>query len=447
MSSDPLKPKKDELENYEANGVSTVDKPGLSVVSGHGNLADSQPTPEDAHRDAPRVDLKYLLKALVKYNASDLHIKAGRPPLYRINGKLIPAKMEQLSVEKINEIVSEVLTERHLRDLDKNLQIDFSFRLGDFGRFRCNVFYQRGQLSAVIRMIPITIPNLNDIAVPDVIKELCKRQRGLILVTGSTGMGKSTTLSAMVQYINENRHAHVLTIEDPIEFVYRDMKSSITQRELGSVTHSFHEALYAGLRQDPDVIMIGELRDTKTIQTALTAAETGHLVLSTLHTNDAVSSIERILDVFPSESKNQIRIQLASTLVACISQRLLMRSDGLGRVPACEIMVMSPSIESYIQREEFKKISYAVENSNSYYKMQSMNMDLEKLVRRKTITLDEALKASSSPDDLRLKMSGVMRDEGYSISNAGGGGPRTSIEEEEDLDPPPSGLEINGIKR
>jgi twitching motility protein PilT len=256
-------------------------------------------------------------------------------------------------------------------------------------------------------MIPIAVPRLDQLGLPSVIKELCNRPRGLVLVTGATGCGKSTTLSAMIQYINEHRYAHVLTIEDPIEFVYKDDKASITQRELGSDTLSFADALKSGLRQDPDIIVVGELQDVDTIRVALTAAETGHLVLSTLHTCDAKSTIERILDVFPADAQNQVRIQLASTLAAVVSQQLLMRADGTGRVLASEVMIKSPTVESYILKNEINKIHDAMIHSNSYYKMQTLNQDLERLVTTGVVSIEEALKVSGQPDDLKLRLSGI----------------------------------------
>jgi twitching motility protein PilT len=364
-----------------------------------------------------RVDLKYLVRALLKYNASDLHLKVERPPLYRINGKLIPAKMEEMTPEQIESLIFGVLTDKQAADLERNRQVDVSFSVQELGRFRCNVFYQRGGISAVIRMIPFTAPNIDELGIPGVAKELLMRKRGLLLVTGSTGSGKSTTLASMIQHLNENHHMHILTMEDPIEFTFRDLKCSITQREVGSDIKSLRDGLYAGLRQDPDVIMIGELRDFDMIQAALTAAETGHLVVSTMHTNDAKSSIDRIIDVFPAEAKNQVRIQLASSLIGVISQKLVMRADATGRVAACEVMVKSPAIENYILKNELSAIPEAIANSSSYYKMQTMNRALLKLIRSGTVTADEALRVSNQPEDLKLALGGVSRQEGYEMAN------------------------------
>lgn len=361
-------------------------------------------------------DMKYLIKALVKYNASDLHLKVGRPPLFRINGKLIPAKMPELNQQIAEMLLLGLLSAKQVLQLEANRQIDFSFRMKDYGRFRCNVYYQKETISAAIRMIPLTVPNIDHLGIPAVVKELALRARGLLLITGSTGSGKSTTLSAMIQHINETRNVHVLTIEDPIEFVYKDIKASITQREVGSDINSLQDGLYGGLRQDPDVMMIGELRDCHMIEAAFKAAETGHLVISTLHTNDTKSSLDRMLEVFPAEYQNQARTQLASTLVGIISQRLVPRADGTGRVPACEILVKSPAIENYIMKQKMELIPEAIANSNDYYKMQTMNQSLERLVRAGMISIDEAVKCSSAPEDLRLLLAGINRDDGFNVA-------------------------------
>ncbi len=363
-----------------------------------------------------KMDMRYLIRALVKYNASDLHIKVGRPPLYRISGKLIPARMEEVTSDMIQSIVFEVMNPRQREVLEHKRQVDFSFKVKNIGRFRCNVYFQRTGLAAAIRMIPIKVPSLDDLRLPKILKDICIKQRGLFLVTGSTGSGKSTTLASMIQHINENQHVHVLLIEDPIEFIHKDFKSTITQREVGADTASFQEALTGGLRQDPDIIVIGEMRDCDIIQVALTAAETGHLVLATLHTQDAKGAIERIVDVFPGDQQNQVRIQLASTLVGVVAQQLVVCKDGKTRVPACEIMIKSPSIEQHILKNELEKIPDAIAQSGNYYQMQTMNMSLERLVRAGEISVEEALLSSPNPDDLRLRLAGVTREEGYDSS-------------------------------
>lgn len=406
----------------------------MSIGSGgsgrRSNLAVVQETPV-APEPTHQIDMRYLVRALVKYNASDLHLKAGRPPLFRVNGRLIPAKMTALTAEQVENILQSTLSVRQLTELEKNLQVDCSFKVGEIGRFRCNVFYQKGTLSAVIRLIPMTIPKLEDLGLPAVLKELSQRPRGLVLITGATGNGKSTTLAALVQHINETRHVHVLTIEDPIEYMFRDEKGTVTQREVGSDAHSFADALHAGLRQDPDVIMIGEMRNIEVIQTALTAAETGHLVLATLHTNSAKAAIERVLDVFPSDAQNQIRIQLASTLVGVVSQHLMVRADGAGRIPACEVMIKSPMVENIILKNELERLPGVIDNSNTYYKMQSLDRDLGRLIKAGLIHQDEALKIAENPDNLRMKLNGVEHQEGYVIKSAP---PKAPIPHENELD-------------
>lgn len=357
--------------------------------------------------------IRYLIKALIKYNASDMHLRVGRPPLYRISGKMIPAKMEEMTQRDLEFLLDEILNQKLKAELETRKQVDFSFSIKDYGRFRCNIFYQKATLAAAIRMIPFAVPDINGLGLPDVVKELCMRQKGLILVTGATGMGKSTSLAAMIQYMNENRYSHILDIENPIEFTFQDVRSTITQREVGTDVLSVQDALVSCLRQDPDIIVIGELREKEMIQAAITAAETGHLVLATLHTNDAKSTIDRILDVFPAEQQNQVRLQLASSLLAVISQRLLSRVDQQGRILACEVMIKSPLIESYLLKNERHRIPDAIENSSDYYKMQSLNQHLERLIRLGRVSMEEAKKVSSNPEELEMVLAGISRKEGY----------------------------------
>jgi len=365
--------------------------------------------------EASPVDLRFLIRAFVKYAASDMHLKPGRPPLYRINGKLVAANMDVLDHAAIKKMILGILSDARKKELEEKHQTDFSFRIDEIGRFRCNIFYQRGQLAAAIRMIPLDIPEIAPLQLPEVVKEICMKPRGLVMITGPTGSGKSTTLAAMIQYINHHSYVHVLCLEDPIEFIFRDEKATITQREIGSDTNSFEEALYAGLRQDPDVIVVGELRDAATIQMALTAAETGHLVLATLHTRDAKGSIERIIDVFPQDAKNQIRLQLASVLTAVVSQHLVLKSNGDDQVPTCEILINSPMIQSAILKNEIGNIPEIMAKSSEFYKMQTFNQDLERMIHAGVITLDEALHVSPAPEDLRLRISGIVREGGYDI--------------------------------
>jgi twitching motility protein PilT len=376
------------------------------------------PPPPPAQGVAGTLTMRYLVRALVKYKASDLHLKVGRPPLLRVNGKLVPTKIPELNQAQMETIVYGVMNTRHREELERSKQVDLSFVIKTLGRFRANIFYQRNTIGCVVRMIPLSVPRLEDLGVPIVMKELCQRPRGLILVTGATGSGKSTTLAAMIQHINEISPVHILTLEDPIEFQHSDIKSTVTQREVGNDCLSFKDGLYAGLRQDPDVIMIGELRDYQMIQLALSAAESGHLVLSTLHTNDARSTIDRMIEVFPPEAQNQARIQLSSSLLAVFVQQLLVRADGSGRVSACEVMINSPTIASYILKHQLEKIPEAIAGSVNYYQMQTMNQSLERLVRAGVISAAEALQSSSSSDDLKLSLSGLKRDEGYQMAGA-----------------------------
>lgn len=362
-----------------------------------------------------KFDLLYLIRAFVKYNASDLHLRRKRPPLYRIHGKLLPATMPELTEQMIADIILPIIPKLLQEKFEKNRQIDFTFETDESGRFRCNVFYFMNTLGAVLRRIPAEIPVFESLRAPSVLKELVQKPRGLLLITGATGSGKSTTMASLLQFLNETQRLHIITIEDPVEFVFRDKKSVITQRELGADFHSLNDALTSCMRQDPDVIVVGEMRDYMTFQTALTAAETGHLVISTLHTNDAKSALDRILDIFPSDQKNQARAQLASSLVGISAQQLLSKSDGSGRILSSEVMVKSPSIENCIRKALHDEIPALVASSGSYYKMQTMNMDLEVLVRDGSVTLEEAIACSNNPDDLRLRFSGIDRKDGYDI--------------------------------
>jgi twitching motility protein PilT len=365
--------------------------------------ADEEPT------QAPKLSsIQSLLKGLVKHKASDLHVKVGRPPLYRINGKLLPAKLPALSAEDVQRLAYSTMTSKQVKEFEENLQIDFGYLVPGLARFRANVFMQKGTLAFVIRMVPLEVPVLSDLGLPDVVKEMALKPRGLLLVTGATGSGKSTTLAAIVEHVNRHVRSHVVTIEDPIEYIFEDKIATVSQREVGVDATSMQNALRGALRQDPDVIMIGEMRDFVTIQTAITAAETGHLVISTLHTNTAAQSIDRIIDSFPADAKNQLRLQLANSLLGVVSQRLVKKADGSGRVVACEVLAKSPTVEKLIAENRFTEIDTAMESSNDYYKMQSMNQALERLVRAGTITQEEALLHSDKKEDLNLKLSGMV---------------------------------------
>jgi len=349
-----------------------------------------------------------LLKGLVKHKASDLHVKVGRPPLYRINGKLLPAKLPPLSSEEVKKLAYSTMTSKQIRDFEEGMQIDFGYLVPGLARFRANVFMQKGTLAFVIRVVPLEVPVLSSLNLPNVVQELCLKPRGLLLVTGATGSGKSTTLAAMVEHINRNHRSHIVTIEDPIEYIFDDKMSTVSQREVGVDALNMQVALRGALRQDPDVIMIGEMRDFATIQTAITAAETGHLVVSTLHTNTAAQALDRIIDSFPADAKNQLRLQLANSLLGVVTQRLVRRADGNGRVVACEILSKSPTVEKLVLDNRIADIDTVLEQSNLYYKMQSMNQALEKLIRDGVITQEEGLANSDKKEDLTLKLSGMV---------------------------------------
>jgi twitching motility protein PilT len=358
--------------------------------------------------EAPKVtSIQSLLKGLVKHKASDLHVKVGRPPLYRINGKLLPAKLPPLSSEDVRKLAYSTMTQKQIKEFEEGMQIDFGYLVPGLARFRANVFMQKGTLAFVIRVVPLEVPVLASLGLPSVVNELALKPRGLLLVTGATGSGKSTSLAAMVEHINRSCRSHIVTIEDPIEYIFDDKLSTVSQREVGVDAISMQAALRGALRQDPDVIMIGEMRDFNTIQTAITAAETGHLVVSTLHTNTASQALDRIIDSFPTESKNQLRMQLANSLLGVITQRLVRRADGNGRVVACEILCKSPTVEKAILENRISDLDVAMEASNLYYKMQSMNQALEKLIRDGVISQEEGLLNSDKKEDLVLKLSGM----------------------------------------
>ncbi len=359
--------------------------------------------------------LDECLKKIVELGASDLHLKSGRPPMMRLRGDIVPMEgQEPLVSEEVQRQIYSVTNSVQQKHLEEQKELDFSFNIKGLARFRGNVFYQRGSLSAVFRVIPTKAPSVEDLGLPSVLKELVSRPQGLFLVTGPTGSGKSTTLASLVQFVNENFSKHIITIEDPIEFAYADAKCIVNQREIGTDTSDFVQALRRALRQDPDVILMGELRDRETIATAITAAETGHLVMGTIHTNDAKQTIDRIVDTFPGDSQNQIRLQVAAALIAIVSQRLIKRKDGKGRVAAAEIMINSPMIKKLIEDNKAGQISKVIEESATYYKMQTFNQALFGLVKDDKITVDEALRISENPNDLKIK----FQTQGISIAQA-----------------------------
>lgn len=342
---------------------------------------------------------------MVEKSASDLHIRAGGPPVFRIDGKLIP-EPNPLTAEQTLAIAQKIMTERQRRIFEEKRECDLSFSVEGVGRFRCNVFQQKGVINIAIRIVPTQIPPFENLKLPPAVKKLAENQRGLILVTGTTGSGKSTTLASMVDHINRTRHAHIITIEDPIEFVHKDQLSIISQRELGQDTMTYWDALKHVVRQDPDVILLGEMRDLETMAAALTAAQTGHLVLSTIHTIDAVQTVTRIVDMYPPHQQNQIRLQLADTLRGVISQRLLPHASGKGRVPAVEILVVTALVRKLIAEANTNEIFGAIKQGN-YYGMQTFNQSLVKLIQDKEVNVEAALEAASNPEELMLAIRGI----------------------------------------
>ena len=350
------------------------------------------------------MDLTELLKFVTKKEASDLHLKPGRPPLLRVNGRLVPLKTDPLSPKEIEDMVLPILTPYQRDKLQLNYAVDIGYGITGVARFRGNIYLQRGTWTAVFRRIPYQIPQVSALNLPEVIETFADLPAGLVLVTGPTGSGKSTTLAAMVKLITERHPVHIVTIEDPIEYLFQDNMASVSQREMGTDTVSFPEALRNVMRQDPDVIMVGEMRDWETMSTAITAAETGHLVYSTLHTNNAAQTIDRIMDSCPPAQQNQVRRQLALVLRAIISMQLIDRVDGKGLVPVVEILLNSPKIAKQIETGETKEIHEEIETSVAYFKMQSMNQSLIALLVNGAIDVNVAMKLSSDPEDLSLKL-------------------------------------------
>jgi twitching motility protein PilT len=356
------------------------------------------------------MDINELLKKAHSVSASDLHIKVGSPPILRIYGELTPLTSEKrLSQEDAMKIAFSVMTPGQGEIFKKKNDIDLAYSIPGLGRFRCNIFIQRGTIGIVFRVIPMRIPTIEELLLPEVIKKISMERRGLILVTGTTGSGKSTTLAAMIDLINTMRTEHIMTIEDPIEYLHRDKKSIVNQREIGSDTESFSKALRQALRQDPDVILVGEMRDFETIQTALVAAETGHLVLSTLHTIDAPETINRIISVFPPYQHKQVRMQLSSVLKSIISMRLMPRADGKGRVPAVEVLVATATIKDCIlDPDKTRLIPDVVAQGAIHYGMQTFDQSLFSLFKSGLITYEEALRGATNPDDFALKVKGIQ---------------------------------------
>ena len=355
------------------------------------------------------MEINDLLKIATERKASDLHLKVGSHPVIRVNGKLIPlAELPRLTQETTIAMAFSIMSGRQKQKFKDHFEIDIAYSVPGLGRFRVNIFQQRGTVGLVLRVIPAKILTFKELLLPPVIETISNEVRGLILVTGTTGSGKSTSLAAMIDYINSTRTEHIMTIEDPIEFLHRDKKSLVNQREVEVDTKGFAGALRSALRQDPDVILVGEMRDYETIETALTAAETGHLVLSTLHTLDATETINRIISVFPPHQQKQIRLQLAAVLKSVISQRLLPRADDRGRVPAIEVLRTTGYIRDCIEnKEKTKLIRDALAAGTSQYGMQTFDQSIYTLYKRELITMEEALRRATNPDEFKLKLQGI----------------------------------------
>ena len=356
-----------------------------------------------------QIKIDDLLRTATHFGASDLHIKAGSTPFMRIGGELKPVMdAPQLSQEDTLDMAFSMMSNRQKQRFKEVSEADIAYGVAGLGRYRANIFQQRGTVGMVLRVIPDTVRSLSELSMPPVVERLAEAQRGLILVTGTTGSGKSTTLAAVIDHINSSRSGHIVTIEDPIEFLHRDKRSFITQREVDVDTRSFAEALRGSLRQDPDVILVGEMRDHETIATALTAAETGHLVLSTLHTLDATETITRIVSSFPPHQQKSVRIQLAGILKGIVSMRLVRAARGNGRVPAVEVMISTGLIRDYIMNEEKTSlIRDAIAAGTSQYGMQTFDQSLFNLLHAGLITLEEALRGASNPDEFRLRIAGI----------------------------------------
>jgi twitching motility protein PilT len=373
------------------------------------------------------VTMHQLLKTLVDQSGTDLHITTNSPPQIRIDGKMVPLQLPPMTAAETKNIIYSVLTDNQKHRLEETLEVDFSFGVKGLARFRANVFFQRGAVAGAFRTIPWEMRSFKDLGLPEVVASLCDKPRGLILVTGPTGSGKTTTLAAMLDKVNSERHEHMVTIEDPIEYLHSHKKCLVNQRELHADTHSFANALRSVLRQDPDVVLIGEMRDLETIESALRIAETGHLTFATLHTNSAAQTINRIIDVFPAHQQSQIRAQLSFVLEGILCQSLLPRVNGHGRVLAMEILVPNSAIRNLIREDKVHQIYSAMQTGQAQFGMQTFNQALATLYFKKQITLQLALSMSSNPDELQDMINrgaGIINQPGAAPMAAGAGAGR-----------------------
>src|SRR3990167_7687612 len=366
--------------------------------------------------------LQDLLKVMIDKNGSDLHITAGSAPRIRIHGKLLPLDLPSLTTVETKQMTYSILADAKKHKFEEENELDFSFGIKGLSRFRGNLFVQRGAVGGVFRTIPFQIKTFQELSLPPVVEELSKKPRGLILVTGPTGSGKTTTLAAMINKINEEREDHIITIEDPIEYLHPSKKALVNQREVGADTSSFKKALKHVLRQDPDVVLLGELRDMETIEIALTVAETGHVCFATLHTNSCVQTMNRIIDVFPAHQQSQIRAQLSFVLEGVMSQLLIPTADGKGRVLALEIMVPNAAIRNLIREDKIHQIYSQMQVGQAKFGMQTMNQSLLTLYQRRLITLEDAIGRSSEPDELRQMIANTGGMGGMGGTRPGGMG-------------------------
>ena len=370
----------------------------------------SAPPPPRASREMPAsvFNFKQVLQGLVQRGASDLHLKVGRPPTLRLHGELMPLDMPPLRPEDLKGLAEQLMTPRQVKEFTDNKECDFAIGVPGIGRFRCNVYQQRGSLCYAMRAIPYQARTLDELNLPKVLEEIALKPRGLVLVTGITGSGKSTALAAMLQHLNEHRHANVITIEDPIEFLHRDINCHINQREVGTDTATFAQALRRVLRQDPDVILIGEIRDLETLDTALKAADTGHLVFSTLHTTDATQTINRVLSFYPPHQQSEVRFSLASALQAVVSMRLVPRADKPGRIPACEVLINTQTVRDQIRdMDKSLNIPDLIKEGTVQYGMQSFDQSLMQWYSQGIISYESAVFYATSPSEFALRVQGV----------------------------------------
>ena len=365
-------------------------------------------SPSAPAQQAPAFNFKAVLQRMIQQNASDLHLKVGRPPVLRVNGDLSSLDVPPLRPEDLKALAEQIMTPKQVKDFAEHKEADFAIGVPGIGRFRVNVYQQRGTIAYALRSVPYQVRTIEELNLPQIVSDISLRPRGLVLVTGITGSGKSTALAAMIQHINEKRHANVITIEDPIEFLHRDINSSINQREVGADTGSFAAALRRVLRQDPDVILIGEIRDIETLEVALKAADTGHLVFSTLHTTDATQTISRVLSFYAPHQQNEVRFMLASALSAVVSLRLVPRADKPGRVPACEILINTAAVRDQI-RDMTKSLNIPdlIKEGTVQYGMQSFDQSLMQWYKKKAISYESAMFFATNPSEFALRVQGV----------------------------------------